>query len=136
MSRSSSAPTGFDQGVPESQVLRFDTVLGTMIRVDVDPPNDTDFLPVPSMSDDGRFVLFDTKTALVPSDTDTFVDSYVRDLVTGTLALVNVDGLGRELFGGGTNLSGDGRYLAPRRRTRSSGTYHRRVRDGSYASRS
>lgn len=64
----------------------------------------------PSISADGRLVAFTSRYGEVPEDTDGEVDAYVRDRVTGTLALVGVG----NVEGGVTDvsLSPDGRFLS------------------------
>ncbi|MHB8876308.1 MAG: PKD domain-containing protein [Myxococcaceae bacterium] len=57
-----------------------------------------------SISEDGRYVAFSTDTALVPEDTNSNADIYVRDRQVGTHQLV---GPGRD-----SQISGDGKYVA------------------------
>ena len=45
---------------------------------------------ISSISDDGRFVAFDTTLALLPVDTNNQSDVYVRDLKTGKLKLASI----------------------------------------------
>jgi Tol biopolymer transport system component len=66
------------------------------------------------VSDDGRFVVFVTSVALVPSDTNNQVDVYLRDLQSSTTTLLSVDGTGAQFAGPSHSptMSGDGRYVA------------------------
>jgi len=45
----------------------------------------------PSLSGDGRYVLFVSHSALLPSDTDAFADVYRHDRTTATTALASID---------------------------------------------
>jgi Tol biopolymer transport system component len=73
------------------------------------------------LSAEGRFVVFASEAALVPSDTNFAVDVYVRDLRTGITELASVGTNGVPLpngvapngtFGVHTSISGDGRHVA------------------------
>jgi hypothetical protein len=69
-----------------------------------------------SISDDGRYVSFWSRSPLVPADTNVKIDAYRRDLVLGKTELVSAT----ETGGVGNNdtwetaISGDGRYVALR----------------------
>lgn len=67
----------------------------------------------PTLSDDGRFVAFETDLALLSEDTNLLPDVYLRDLVDGTLTWVSKPirntTSGRSL---GATISGDGRFVA------------------------
>jgi Tol biopolymer transport system component len=67
----------------------------------------------PSISGDGRFVAFDTNSALVPSDTNGETDIYVRDLRAGTTRLVSMRSNGA--LGNGDSgyaaISANGRFV-------------------------
>lgn len=67
----------------------------------------------PNVSDDGRFVAFDSLSPLVPDDTGQR-DIYVRDLVAGTIVRVSVDPAGAQANGGSTDptISSGGRFIA------------------------
>jgi len=70
---------------------------------------------VPSISADGRFVMFSSVASnLAPGDTDTTIDAYVRDLWTGVTELVSVDSSGVHAAGASRadSISADGRYVA------------------------
>ena len=70
---------------------------------------------VPSISDDGRFVAFDSASStLVPGDTNGRVDVFLRDRQQGTTIRLSVSSAGTQ---GNMNsyfstMSGDGRYVA------------------------
>lgn len=70
----------------------------------------------PSISGDGRYVVFQSSSSdVVPDDTNHADDVYVRDLVANTTTRVSLDGMNREILLGLTWLpviSGDGRYVA------------------------
>ncbi|MEV8320656.1 hypothetical protein AB0Q95_41555 [Streptomyces sp. NPDC059900] len=70
---------------------------------------------LPDVSDDGRYVVFSTEAKnLVPGDTDTWPDVYVRDLKRGTVERVSVQDSGAEFTdftGQRPTISGDGRYV-------------------------
>jgi Tol biopolymer transport system component len=66
------------------------------------------------ISDDGRYVAFASLASnLVPSDTNTAQDIFVRDRQTGETTRVSVDSSGVEANGGNIHpaISGDGRYV-------------------------
>ncbi len=68
-----------------------------------------------SLSADGRYVAFSsTSTNLVASDTNTFEDVFVRDLVAGTTSLASVSSGGAQANGQclTPSISPDGRYVA------------------------
>jgi Tol biopolymer transport system component len=71
----------------------------------------------PSVSNDGRYIAFESRAALVAEDTDTDSDVYLRDRVAGTTELINrrPDGGQSESYSWirlGHGISGDGRYIA------------------------
>jgi hypothetical protein len=75
----------------------------------------SDFIYPPSISDDGRYVAFDSHaTNLVPGDTNGFADVFVRDRSSGTIELVSVDSGGTQGSGlsFAPSMSPDGRYVA------------------------
>lgn len=68
----------------------------------------------PSMSDDGRFIAFQSTGALVEEDTNEFRDVYLRDLESGELYLLTA-GTQTIVWAGHSDsphLSGDGRFVA------------------------
>ncbi len=67
-----------------------------------------------SISNDGRFVAFDSSSDnLVPNDTG-LVDIFVKDLKTGAISRVNTDADGNPAnnLSTGASISGDGRFIA------------------------
>lgn len=50
-----------------------------------------------AISASGRYVVFESRARLVPADTNTFEDVYVRDVVAGSTSRVSVDRDGSEL---------------------------------------
>lgn len=69
----------------------------------------------PSMSEDGRFVVFESgATDLVPSDTNARVDAFVRDLQLGITHRTSISDAGLQGDRGSANpaISSDGRYIA------------------------
>jgi Tol biopolymer transport system component len=66
-----------------------------------------------AVSGDGRFVAFDSLTALVPDDTNDKADIYVHDRLTGETTRVSVasDGTQNNATSGGPRLSFDGRFV-------------------------
>lgn len=69
---------------------------------------------VPSISADGRFVVFDTTAALVPEDTNLNFDVYERDRLLGTTRLVstNNEGTVGDDDSSYPTISADGRFVA------------------------
>lgn len=78
--------------------------------------NDTSLRP--SISDDGKLVVFHTRASnLVADDTNTRSDIFLRDRVAQTTTRVSIRSDGGEGFGGlvgafGAQISADGRYVA------------------------
>jgi len=64
----------------------------------------------PSISEDGRFVCFESRDSLVPADTNHFWDIYVKDMVTGEVKLCSqsTDGVVGNSFSTMAQVSGDG----------------------------
>ncbi len=71
---------------------------------------------IPRISDDGRFVAFDSPaTNLVAGDSNGAGDVFLRNRALGRTTRVSTDALGNQAGGGDTGfpaLSGDGRYVA------------------------
>lgn len=80
---------------------------GTEAEVDVP-------FSAPDLSADGRLVTFSTPAPLLPDDTNSATDVYLRDLVTGALERISVasDGTEGDLGAGGSSLSADGSLVA------------------------
>lgn len=69
----------------------------------------------PVISDDGRYVAFDSESStLVPGDTNNQTDVFLRDLNTGTTTRISKASDGTQANGGAETpaISGDGRYIA------------------------
>jgi hypothetical protein len=68
-----------------------------------------------TLSDDGRFVCFESSARLVPADTTNATDVYVRDVVLGATVLASVDSngiVGNQGSGNYPAISGDGGTVA------------------------
>ena len=99
-----------------TDVFRHDRATGETVLVSVssDEQQGGASSHAPAISADGRFVVFHANFPLVPEDTNENTDVYVRDVQSGTTALVSValDGTA----GNGTSfiqdISGDGRFVA------------------------
>jgi len=98
-------------------IFRRDIVSGTTIRVSVDSAgaeaNGGSFNP--SMSPDGRYVVFrSSATNLVAGDTNGVDDVFIRDITGGTTTRVSVDSAGAEANGASNNptVTANGRYVA------------------------
>jgi Tol biopolymer transport system component len=95
-----------------------DRAVGTIERVSVDSlgqQGDGSSYGESSLSADGRFVAFRSEaTNLVPGDTNSEVDAFVRDRWTGTTVCVSVSAAGTIAAQGGGEpyLSRDGRFVA------------------------
>lgn len=84
------------------------------VSVDVDGGDASNEARNPDVSDDGRFVVFDSYASdLVADDTNQDQDVFVRDRVLGTTALVSVDEAGGATDGPSwePQVSGDGRFV-------------------------
>jgi Tol biopolymer transport system component len=70
----------------------------------------------PSISADGRFVVFTSSSSLVPGDTNFIDDVFVRDRQAGTLRRVSISSSGDqandEPYGYPASISADGRFVA------------------------
>ncbi|MEP6516621.1 calcium-binding protein [Microcoleus vaginatus] len=94
-----------------------DLLTNTTTRVSVDSAgnqgNNRSFDP--SISADGRFVAFTSDASnLVPGDTNSSEDIFVRDLLTNTTTRVSVDSAGNQgnNRSGAPSISADGRFVA------------------------
>jgi WD40-like Beta Propeller Repeat len=67
----------------------------------------------PDLSDDGRFVVFESAAPLVPEDSNGVVDVYLRDRVAGTTERVSVASGGEQADDGSfdPSISGDGSFV-------------------------
>lgn len=100
-----------------ADIFLHDTVAGTTVRVNLGEfESEANFftLGLPSVSGDGRFVAFSSLASnLVPDDTNSALDVFVRDVVAGETKRVSLSAVGGEsLLGGSTSqISRDGRYV-------------------------
>jgi len=94
-----------------------DRLTNTTTRVSVDSAGNqgNSNAGIPSISPDGRFVVFDSLASnIVPGDTNNTDDIFVRDTLTNTTTRVSLDSAGNQ---GNSNsyspsLSDDGRFVA------------------------
>jgi Tol biopolymer transport system component len=98
-----------------SDVFLRDRIAGATERSSVPAPGGSADAAsaAPDLSDDGRFVVFESAARLVPDDIDSFVDIYLRDRVEGTTERVSVKS-GGEAAGAASfdpSISGDGRFV-------------------------
>ncbi|MEG4816101.1 calcium-binding protein [Microcoleus sp. K5-D4] len=94
-----------------------DTLANTTTRVSVDSAGNqgNNNSISTSISADGRFVAFSSDaTNLVPGDTNSSTDIFVRDLLTNTITRASVDSAGNQGNGlsGFPSISADGRFVA------------------------
>jgi hypothetical protein len=84
-------------------------------RISVSSPEADAFSGAPSISDDGRFVAFDSSaTTLVPGDTNGVSDVFVRDRKLGTTTRMSRSSTGAQGNGQSSYaaISADGRFVA------------------------
>ncbi|MBD1810558.1 PD40 domain-containing protein [Microcoleus vaginatus DQ-U2] len=94
-----------------------DRLTNTTTRVSVDSAGNqaNDDSGYPSISADGRFVAFTTNAFnLVPGDTNSRPDIFVRDTLTNTTTRVSVDSAGNlgNSYSYSASISADGRFVA------------------------
>ena len=93
-----------------------DRITNTTTRVSVDSAGNhqrNSSSGSPSISADGRFVAFTTNAFnLVPGDTNSSRDIFVRDTLTNTTTNVSVDSAGNPGGGRIPSISADGRFVA------------------------
>jgi len=101
----------------DSDIFVRDTLTNTTTRVSVDSAgnqgNDVSYNP--SISADGRFVAFDSFASnIVPGDTNSERDIFVRDTLTNTTTGVSGDSAGnqRNIDSNSPSISADGRFVA------------------------
>ncbi|MFN0007472.1 MAG: TolB family protein [Planctomycetota bacterium] len=114
LSQASNLVAGDTNGIQD--VFVRDRVGMTTERVSVDSAETqgNGVSSVPSISNDGRYVIFDsTSTNLVAGDTNGVLDIFVRDLASGTTVRVSVDSGGGQSDGISTqpSISADGRFV-------------------------
>ena len=115
-----SLATNLDPGAtnPFFDVYVRDVAAGTTSLASVSPggAEGTGGSYTPALSANGRWIVFQSWASnLGPTDVNPLQDVYVRDLVTGAMALVNVDSAGvQPAIGdtGGPAISWDGRFVA------------------------
>ena len=102
-------------GAPD--VFVRDRRLGITRRVSIDSDeaqaNGASFSERTGISDDGRFIAFESTAALVADDTNGHPDVYLRDRETGSTIRVSVSSTGAQTLGESLrpSLSGDGRFV-------------------------
>ena len=100
---------------PFSDILLHDRQTGatTLVSVDWTGAQGDGPSSSPSISDNGRYVAFESEADLVAGDIS-FFDIFVRDLLAGTTILVSVDWTGAQADGNSysPSISADGRYVA------------------------
>ena len=94
-----------------------DRLTNTTTRVSVDSAGNqgNSFSNSPSISADGRFVAFTSEASnIVPGDTNSKPDIFVRDRLTNTTTRVSVDSAGNQGNDGSNSpsISADGRFVA------------------------
>ena len=94
---------------------------GTVCRIDLDangqpvPPGPDVTIDRPAISADGRFVAFVSRAPLVPGDTNTATDLFIRDRRRSVTVRVDVGSTSQQfggLLGGSPAVSPDGRFVA------------------------
>jgi hypothetical protein len=100
-----------------SDVFLHDRILGTTRLVSVSTAGEqtSSASGTPRISADGRLIVFGSLASdLVPEDTNTYQDVYLRDLVAGTTTLISVspDGLPGNEYSVNPQISADGRYVS------------------------
>ncbi|OGO70315.1 MAG: hypothetical protein A3H36_01460 [Chloroflexi bacterium RIFCSPLOWO2_02_FULL_71_16] len=96
-------------------VYRYDRVTGSVLRVCIRANGRTSRKCIaPAISDDGRYVAFESHVALVPEDTNPWTDIYLRDFAAGTTALVSLAPGGAQATSSSyaPSISGDGSAVA------------------------
>jgi len=87
----------------------------TRVSVDSSGAQSDNYSRFPSISDDGRYVAFESEASnLVPGDTNGGGDVFVHDRQTGATTRVSVSSTGEQAndSSGAAAISGDGRYVA------------------------
>ncbi|MFO0983812.1 MAG: calcium-binding protein [Planctomycetota bacterium] len=101
----------------QDDIFVHDRLIGETTRVSVSSSGAQadDRSEAPALSADGRYVaFFSYADNLVAADTNSSLDVFVHDRLTGETTRVSVDSLGHQANGGGEgpSISGDGRYVA------------------------
>jgi len=106
---------GDDNGVED--VFVTNRVLGVTLRASVSTTGEIANGPSrhPSISNDGRYVVFEsTASNLVPDDDNGVADIFIHDVIASKTSRVSLTALGAEANGGSFNpdISGDGTHVA------------------------
>ncbi len=100
----------------KNDIFLHDTLAGTTIRVSLatDGSQGLEHSYAPSISGDGNWIAFDTKSSLVPDDTNDQQDVYVHHVPTGTTTRVSVHSNGSQGSSASRSaaISGDGSKVA------------------------
>jgi Tol biopolymer transport system component len=104
-------------GLAAAALLSFTPPLDALERLNLDTSGsevDDGVSFNPSVSADGRYVVFESNASLVPEKTSFFFDIYLRDRVLGTTTRISVDGAGNEADGssGSPVISANGQFVA------------------------
>lgn len=98
-----------------SDVFLRDRPAGSTERISVPAPGGSaaGASGAPDLSDDGRFVVFESAAALVPEDTNGLADVYLRDRLEGSTERMSVASGGEQADDGsfGASISGDGSFV-------------------------
>ncbi|SFJ71179.1 cadherin domain-containing protein [Planctomicrobium piriforme] len=106
---------GDTNAVPDVFVKDLQTGVTTRVSVSSAGVQSNNLSQTPTLSGDGRSVVFYSYSdILVPGDTNSAADIFVRDLVTGETTRVSVSSTGEQGFGGSylADISTDGRYVS------------------------
>ena len=95
----------------------YDLTTSVVSLVSPDEPNDqcrTNGANLAAVSEDGRYVAFQTDADLVPEDVSQFrdLDVYLLDRATGAVTLVSRDSTGTGAVAFDPSISGDGNFIA------------------------
>lgn len=102
----------------KTDIFRHDRVTGETIRISIasDGTQADGDSRLPSISDDGRYIVFQSYAAnLISNDINSvWPDIYMRDVVSGMTELISVDSDENQKWGGASNphISGDGNHVA------------------------
>ncbi|MFZ2405828.1 MAG: hypothetical protein WAW41_11870 [Methylobacter sp.] len=108
---------GDSNGWPD--IFVYDRLTRTTSLVSVDSAGEQRYRASydPSISADGRYVLFVSTAPFVPEDTNKWVDVFAHDRLTGTTTRVSLNSDDQQAIGGSSrtgafSISADGRYVA------------------------
>ncbi|MEM7029529.1 MAG: AbfB domain-containing protein, partial [Chloroflexota bacterium] len=105
---------GDTNGVSDIFVRDRETGTTERVSVDSDEVQGTGLSSKPSISGDGRYVVFESQSTLVSDDTNNRIDIFVRDRQTGTTERISVDSdeAQADTHSSNPTISPDGRYVA------------------------